>query len=115
LITITDSVLVGQIINILLDNAIKYTEQGGWILITLAKERTCAVFTIQNSGKGISKQDLPKVFDRFYQADVSRSQSRSSYGLGLSIAKASIDKLGGTIEAESIENKQTVFTVKIPC
>jgi len=114
IITITDSVLVGQIINILMDNAIKYTEQGGWITIALAKERACAVLTIKNSGKGISKQDLPKVFDRFYRADASRSQSRSSYGLGLSIAKASIDKLGGTIEAESIESKLTVFTVKIP-
>ncbi|WP_368491178.1 ATP-binding protein [Clostridium sp. BJN0013] len=58
----------------------------------------------------MSKQDLPKLFDRFYRVDPSRTHEGGSYGLGLSIAKAIVDSLGGKIHAESVENESTTFT-----
>ena len=101
---------IKQVIMILLDNAIKYTDENGYIYISLVKSKGQIKFSIKNSGKGIAKQDLPKIFDRFYRADPSRTQETGGYGLGLSIAKTIIDRLGGKIYAESVENEYTTFT-----
>ncbi|MFL0194235.1 sensor histidine kinase [Clostridium sp. WILCCON 0269] len=105
-----DSEQIKQVVMILLDNAIKYTDEKGYINISLKKTKRYIVFSIKNSGKGISKQDLPKLFDRFYRVDPSRTHENGGYGLGLSIAKAIIDSLGGSIYAESVENESTTFT-----
>lgn len=101
---------IKQVVMILFDNAIKYTDEKGYINISLKKTKRYIVFSIKNSGKGISKQDLPKLFDRFYRVDPSRTHENGGYGLGLSIAKAIIDSLGGRIYAESVENESTTFT-----
>lgn len=106
--------LIEQIIHILIDNAVSYTPSGGIIDITLYREKTEAVLSVQNSGSGISEEDLPKVFDRFFRSDTSRKNNGDSYGLGLAIAKSGIDKIGGKIKVESIKNEKTVFIVKIP-
>lgn len=110
----TYSVLIEQIIHILIDNAVRYTPLGGVIDIALYREKTAFILSIQNSGLGISEDDLPKIFDRFFRSSMSRTSKGDSYGLGLSIAKTSIDKIGGKIEVQSIENQKTTFTVKIP-
>lgn len=102
-----------QVISILLDNAVKYTNENGWIEVSLAKAKRCVTFSVKNSGKGITKEDLPKVFDRFYRSDQSRNAETSGYGLGLSIAKSLVDKLGGRIKVESVENEYTAFVVTI--
>ncbi len=99
-----------QVVSILLDNAIKYTDGNGRISITFAQSNNQVVFSVRNSGKGISKQDLSKIFDRFYRADQSRTNENGGHGLGLSIAKAIIDALGGRIRAESVEGEYTTFT-----
>ena len=106
--------LIEQVIYILVDNAVRYTPSGGIISIKLYKEKSAAVLTVQNNGAGIPKEDLPKIFDRFFRSDISRTNSGDSFGLGLPIAKSAVDRLGGKIEAESTENEKTTFTVKIP-
>jgi len=106
----SDPERVRQVITILFDNAVKYTEKNGRIDISLKKSKRQATFSIKNSGKGISKQDLPKIFDRFYRVDPSRLHETGSYGLGLSIAKTVIERLGGEIYADSAENEYTTFT-----
>jgi two-component system sensor histidine kinase CiaH len=68
------------------------------------------IYSIKNNGNGIEKHDLPKVFDRFYRADPSRTQEIGGYGLGLSIAKSIIDRLVGEIHVTSVENECTTFT-----
>lgn len=75
-----------------------------------AKSKKQVVYSIKNSGKGIPKQDLARIFDRFNRGDPSRTHENGSYGLGLSIAKTILDRLGGGIHAESVENEYTVFT-----
>lgn len=103
---------IKRAIAILLDNATKYTNEGGRMEVTLAKSGHCVTFAITNSGKGISQTDLPRVFDRFYRGDVSRTHDSEvgGHGLGLSIAKAIIEGSGGEIHAESVENEYTTFT-----
>ncbi|MFK7696297.1 sensor histidine kinase [Paenibacillus sp. HJGM_3] len=105
-----DSERVKQVVTILFDNAIKYTNDNGQIEISLRKSKRHVKYHITNSGKGIAKQDLPKVFDRFYRADPSRTHEIVGYGLGLSIAKTIADRLGGEIHVTSVENDCTTFT-----
>ncbi|MEW9096017.1 MAG: HAMP domain-containing sensor histidine kinase [Clostridiaceae bacterium] len=106
----SDCEKIKQVVTILMDNAIKYTDEKGRIDITLKKTRNQLVFSIKNSGKGIPKENLPKLFDRFYRADPARTQENGGYGLGLPIAKAIIDRLHGKIYAHSQENEGTTFT-----
>ena len=108
----TYPVLMEQLIHILIDNAVRYTPFGGTIDITLFREKSIVILKVENSGPGISKEDLPKIFDRFFRSDISRTASGDSYGLGLSMAKSSMEKIGGKIEAASIENEKTTFTIK---
>lgn len=106
----SDSERIKQVVTILFDNAIKYTNENGQIDISLIKSKRQVVYSITNSGKGIAKEDLLKVFDRFYRSDPSRAQETGGYGLGLSIAKTIINRLGGDIQATSTENEFTTFT-----
>lgn len=109
----SDPERISQVVTILFDNAVKYTDRNGQINIYLIKSKRHVAFSIKNSGKGIAKQDLPKIFDRFYRVDPSRNQETVSFGLGLSIAKTIIERLGGEISAESVENEHTTFTFAI--
>jgi signal transduction histidine kinase len=84
----------------LISNAIKFTESGGSISITLEKQNENAVVAIKDTGIGIAEHDLPHIFDRFYKADTSRNTYKGS-GLGLSIAKRIIELSGGTITVKS--------------
>lgn len=109
-----DGEKIKQAVLILLDNAVKYTNDAGNIHITLKKLRNCAVFSVQNSGEGIPADKLPRIFDRFYRTDPSRSQETGGYGLGLAIAKAIIERSGGSIYAESTDSSTTfTFELKI--
>jgi two-component system, OmpR family, sensor histidine kinase CiaH len=114
LIINSDKELVRQLVMILYDNAIKYTNDYGKIEVSLIKEKRYIIFRVKNSGKGIAKADLTRIFDRFYRTDPSRTGDSGGFGLGLSIAKNIISKLGGEISADSIENEWVVVTFKIP-
>ncbi len=109
---IADSEKIAQVLYILLDNAGKYTPSGGEITVTLNRFNDWAIIQVMNTGEGIAAVDLPKIFDRFYRADPSRSTENGGFGLGLSIAKTIIDRSGGTINAESVDGL-TTFTVRI--
>jgi signal transduction histidine kinase len=75
-------------------------------------EQQWAVVRISNSGQGIAVEEFPKIFDRFYRPDASRSQETGGFGLGLSIAKAAVERSGGKISIESGEGL-TTFTVRL--
>ncbi len=99
----------------LLSNAIKYTSEGGKILIKLKKEDRRLIFKISDTGIGISPDDLPYIFERFYRTDKSRSIKTGGTGIGLTITRELVYAMGGTIEVESPGiNAGSTFIVTIP-
>ena len=104
---------LSQVIMILLDNAIKYTPENGEIKANLTRTQHHFLLTLTNTGEGISPDDLPHVFDRFYRGDKVRSRQANSYGLGLAIAKTIIDQHGGKLTCESVPGEHTTFSVKL--
>ncbi|KPU44378.1 sensor kinase CusS [Oxobacter pfennigii] len=102
--------IVKKIFMILFDNAIKYSDANGKISVSLRRDKHRVLCSVQNRGKTIAEEDLPKIFDRFYRADPSRTAENGGYGLGLAIAKASIERLGGNIYVENTPRGLTTFT-----
>ena len=109
-----DKDLIYRVIYNLVDNAIKFTDDGGKINFDVKCDSANVRFKIENTGKGIPKNELPYVFERFYKADKSRSANKESTGLGLYIAKTIIKKHGGVIFVSSIENRFTTFEFTLP-
>lgn len=103
-----------QLIVILLDNAFKYTPEGGQVSVTAVKADKHIVFSVQDTGCGIAAENLPRIFDRFFRGDKARSRDKGGTGLGLAIAKWIVDKHRGKIEVRSESRKGTQFTVTIP-
>ena len=103
-----------QLLVILLDNAVKYTPAGGNVTVQVQKVANTAQVILRDTGVGISPEHLPRIFDRFYRADVSRSGKERGSGLGLAIAKWIVEKHSGSIKVESIVGKGTVMTVELP-
>jgi heavy metal sensor kinase len=107
-----DSERLGQVLTNLLTNAIEYNRPNGEVRVTTAAAHDTAILTIRDTGAGIAPADLPRVFERFYRSDQSRTSGGN--GLGLSICKAIVDAHGGSIEAASELNVGTTFTVRLP-
>jgi len=104
-----------KLITILLDNAVKYTPSKGKVWLTVEKDNKNLTITVKDTGVGISKQDIPHIFDRFYRVDKSRSKVETpGFGLGLSIAKRITDLNKGSIEVTGAPQKGSIFTVKLP-
>jgi signal transduction histidine kinase len=104
-----------QVLINLISNAIKYTPQGGEVFLSLAKVGSSARIIVRDTGVGISKDDLPHIFERFYRAEKSRSrQIPGGFGLGLSIANWIVTHHGGRIEVDSAEGKGTSFAIYLP-
>jgi heavy metal sensor kinase len=103
-----------QVITNLLANAIQYNRPGGNARVKLEEEGTEAVVTFSDSGVGISKEHIPRIFDRFYRVDPARSSRSTGIGLGLAITKAIVDAHRGTISCESVPGVGTTFTVRLP-
>lgn len=97
----------------LIDNAVKYTDEGR-IIISIDDDETNLIFKISDSGNGIAEEHLPRLFERFYVVDKSRSRRMGGTGLGLSIAKHIVNLHNGTVEVESEIGKGTTFIVKLP-
>lgn len=115
LTVMTDNDLCYQVIYNLVDNAIKFTPQNGYIKISLMEtENGLGVFRVRNSGQGIAKEEMPKVFERFYKTDKSRSLNKDSSGLGLYLVKSIIDLLGGKITVRSVLEEYAEFEVVLP-
>ena len=109
-----DKDLIHQVVYNLVDNAIKFTNQGGEIVFSLSQDSENMVFTISNTGKGIPENELPFVFERFYKIDKSRSDVKESTGLGLYIAKMIVSAHKGKISVTSKENEFTTFKIILP-
>jgi signal transduction histidine kinase len=99
---------------ILLDNAVKYTSNGGFVRLKLALLEGFAIMSVADTGIGIKEEDLPHIFDRFWRADKARSREHGGAGLGLSIAKWLIETQGGTISVTSDLGKGSTFFIRIP-
>ncbi len=109
-----DSVRLRQLMLNLVDNAIKYTPNGGRITLSLERTNGDASFSVEDTGAGISPGDLKKIFDRFYRVDKSRSRLPDGLGLGLSISKWVAEAHGGSLRAESRVGTGSKFTVTLP-
>ena len=103
-----------QVIDNILNNAIKYSPDGGKITVTMKTTDDQMILSISDQGLGIPKQDLPRIFDRFYRVDRARSRAQGGTGLGLSIAKEIIKQHKGFIWSKSIYGKGSTFTIVLP-
>ncbi len=106
---------VSQVFSNLLSNAFRYTPPGGEVTIKAFKDSDRFVtFQVTDTGTGISPQDLPRVFERFYRGDKSRTRATGGSGLGLAIAKRAVERQGGTIWAESVLGNGSTFSFTLP-
>ncbi|MBX9096665.1 sensor histidine kinase [Streptococcus gordonii] len=109
----TDRTLLKQLMTILFDNAVKYTEEDGIIkFIVWSKDRSLYL-RVSDNGPGINNEDKKKIFDRFYRVDKARTRQKGGFGLGLSLAKQIADALKGTITVKDNRPKGTIFEIKI--
>lgn len=102
-----------RLVNILTDNAIKHSDENGKVNVSLKKIKNKAVLTVSNTGKQISKEDLSRLFDRFYRTDKSRTNETGGFGLGLAIAKTIAEKNGGSLTVTSDADGITAFVFKL--
>ena len=109
-----DNSRLKQLIVILLDNAIKYSNEKSTINITLSQNQDKMNFSINNTGEPISKEQITYIFERFYRVDESRAREKDGYGLGLSIAKSIVETNHGKIAVKSSKSEGTTFTVSFP-
>ncbi len=114
-VTLTgDSSKLSQVVYNLIDNAVKYTPEGGTVTVTLTAGRTEAVFSVQDDGIGIPEGDVKHIFDRFYRVDKARSRATGGTGLGLSIVRQMVQLHSGEIAVMSSPEKGSLFTVTLP-
>ena len=110
---ITDKLLLKQLMTILFDNAVKYTEEEGDIYFEISTKERSLYLTVADNGIGISAADKKKIFDRFYRVDKARTRQKGGFGLGLSLAKQIVDALKGSISVKDNKPNGTIFEVKI--
>lgn len=109
-----DSDKMTQVIDNILNNAIKYSPDGGKVTVTMQTTDTQLILSISDQGLGIPKKDLPLIFDRFYRVDKARSRAQGGTGLGLAIAKEIVKQHKGFIWANSEEGEGSTFTIVLP-
>ncbi len=109
-----DSQRIRQVLNNLLANAIAHTTGKGSITVTAKREANKIIISVADTGEGISGEDLPNIFERFYRVDKSRARSTGGSGLGLTIAKRLVEAHGGRIWAESEPGKGSTFSFTLP-
>lgn len=109
-----DSERLRQLLYILIDNAIKYTQDYGEVFVLLAKQQDDLVMKVIDTGIGVKQEEQQLIFERFYRADKARSRQMGSFGLGLSIAKWIVDMHNGSIQVESQFGEGSTFVVSIP-
>ena len=103
-----------QVIDNLMNNAIKYSPDGGVITCSLYKTKHNVILSVRDQGLGIPRSSIPHIFDRFYRVDKARSRAQGGTGLGLAISKEVVEALGGKIWVESTENRGSTFYISLP-
>lgn len=111
---VTNEELLQRVITNLVKNGILYNRPNGSVTVNLAESGTSVIINIVDTGIGISPEDLPRIFDRFYRSDKSRSRATGGSGLGLVIVRSSVEQLGGSVGAKSELDKGSSFTIKLP-
>ncbi|HSH92951.1 MAG TPA: ATP-binding protein, partial [Roseimicrobium sp.] len=105
---------IEQVVDNLLENAVKYTDPDGRITLRAAPDRDAVVLRVEDTGIGIPPGDLPHIFERFYRTDKARTREQGGTGLGLSIVKHIVNLHGGTATAESTYGKGTAIILRLP-
>lgn len=108
-----DQALIKQLLTILFDNALKYTDDDGEISLDVQKNGGNLIFTVADNGEGISNDDKKKIFDRFFRVDKARTRQKGGLGLGLSLAKQIVDAYNGKISVEDNQPQGTKFIIRI--
>ena len=111
---LADEEAIRQIVDNLVDNAIKYTPEGGSVSVICHSDRNLATIEVADTGIGIPRSDLPRIFERFYRVDKARSRELGGTGLGLSIVKHLMQSIGGQIDVTSRVGSGSRFTVHLP-
>ncbi len=109
-----DPELLERALRNVVDNAIKYTPEGGAVRVSVSSEGACVVLGVSDTGIGIPAEDLPRIFERFYRVEKSRSREQGGTGLGLAIAKQATLSLGGSIEVSSVSGQGSTFRILLP-
>ncbi|MBR5514553.1 MAG: GHKL domain-containing protein [Ruminococcus sp.] len=102
---------IKQMAGIFIDNALKYSKDGGTVRVSLSRDDNKAILAVYNTGSGVREEDVDKLFERFYRSDESRARTTGGYGLGLAIAKSIIDKHKFKVQVENQEGKSICFVV----
>ena len=109
-----DEVKLTLIMTNLVENAIKYNKEHGWVKVELDADHQCFTFKVSDSGLGIPEDALTHIYERFYRVDKSHSREIGGTGLGLAITKSAVLMHRGAITVNSVEGEGSCFTVKIP-
>ena len=109
-----DRQLLRTALNNLVDNAIKYNHPGGKVVIRVLQDDDHVILQVQDTGIGVPREELPRVFERFYRVDKARSRETGGTGLGLSIVKHIADLHGGGVDVTSVEGEGSIFNIRIP-
>jgi signal transduction histidine kinase len=107
-----DRVRLEQVAANLLDNAVKYTQPGGRVTVSVRRERGRAVLRVADTGRGVPPGDLPRIWERLFRGDASRTER--GLGLGLSLVKAVVEAHGGTVEVDSEVARGSTFSIALP-
>ena len=113
-IIMADTDRLKQVFINVIDNAVKYTEKGGLVLVAQTQEEGCVRIVVKDTGVGIPKEDLEHIFERFYRVDKARSREMGGTGLGLAIAREIVEAHNGTISIKSKPNVGTEVMIKLP-
>lgn len=109
-----DGSLLARAFSNLVENAIRYNHAGGSVTVTISSKDGWAVIAVKDTGAGIAPENQPRIFERFYRVDTSRSRHRGGAGLGLSIVSAIVQQHGGNVQIESKPGEGSIFTVLLP-
>lgn len=103
-----------QVLIILMDNAVKYSQDRKEVHMSISKNSKLVEFVVQDFGVGISQENIDKIFDRFYRVDKARSRDKGGNGLGLSIARKLVEGYHGSMSVESVEGQGSLFRISLP-
>ena len=109
-----DPDLIREAMANLISNALRYTSDGGTVWVRVGRDRRNVLLSVQDTGMGIAKEDIPRVFSRFWRSDASRERVAGGLGVGLALTKEIVDRHNGTIWVDSQEGVGTTFTLRLP-